>query len=130
MAAGLSGDSPTGMITRHLKDIDFPASREELVAHMRRHTADGVIASLMEMLPKRSYESVGEVMQALTTGGPPTHFNGTDRGEAANIADLAPDEDEDEYEEEEEDVEDDDEEEEEDDEEEEEDEEGDEEKEG
>lgn len=57
-----------GSIAHHLQSVAFPASRDELVAHVRRHSADGVAANLMELLPRRRYESAGEVMQALVTG--------------------------------------------------------------
>ena len=57
-----------GSIAHHLQSAAFPASRDELVAHVRRHSADGVAANLMELLPRRRYESAGEVMQALVTG--------------------------------------------------------------
>lgn len=57
-----------GSIAHHLQTAAFPASRDELVAHVRRHSADGVAANLMELLPRRRYESAGEVMQALVTG--------------------------------------------------------------
>ena len=57
-----------GSIAHHLQSVAFPASRDELVAHVRRYSADGVAANLMELLPRRRYESAGEVMQALVTG--------------------------------------------------------------
>jgi hypothetical protein len=56
-----------GSIAHHLQSAAFPASRDELVAHVRRHSADGIAANLMELLPRRRYESAGEVMQALVT---------------------------------------------------------------
>lgn len=65
MPLGLSGSEP--IIVQHIKNVHYPVSRDELVAHVRRSAADGVIASLMEMLPRRSYDSPGEVMQALVT---------------------------------------------------------------
>lgn len=57
-----------GSIAHHLQTAAFPASRDELVAHVRRYSADGVAANLMELLPRRRYESPGEVMQALVSG--------------------------------------------------------------
>lgn len=67
MAQAMNG-MHEGSIAHHLQSVAFPASRDELVAHVRRHSADGVAANLMELLPRRRYESAGEVMQALVTG--------------------------------------------------------------
>lgn len=105
MAPGLTS-SASSVITQHLKDVDFPVSREELVAHVRRHASDGVVANLMEMLPKRSYESMGEVMQALVTAPEQAYYNGVHTANGVGAEDeyaLAEDEDDEEDEDEEDD---------------------------
>jgi hypothetical protein len=115
MAFGLTR-AASSVITQHLKDVDFPVSRDELVAHLRRHGSDGVVANLMERLPKRSYESMGEVMQALVavpSSWPGQNFyNGvhaTEDGDEYAFADDDDGEDEDDDEDEEDDEDDDDE---------------------
>ncbi|MBD2383956.1 DUF2795 domain-containing protein [Cylindrospermum sp. FACHB-282] len=53
-------------IQKHLKGVDYPADKEELINHARKQGADKEIISLLEQLPEdEEYESPTELNKAL-----------------------------------------------------------------
>ncbi|AFZ25325.1 Protein of unknown function (DUF2795) [Cylindrospermum stagnale PCC 7417] len=53
-------------IQKHLKGVDYPADKQELIDHARKQGADREILSLLEQLPEdEEYESPTELNKAL-----------------------------------------------------------------
>lgn len=53
-------------IQRHLKGIDYPASKEELVQHAQKQGADRKVLSLLEQLPDdEEFDSPTDVNKAI-----------------------------------------------------------------
>jgi hypothetical protein len=63
MTRGAGGYSPAN-ITHHLKGIDFPARKQDLVTHARQNQADEAVLKLLEALPEQEYRSMADVMKA------------------------------------------------------------------
>ncbi|WP_028239507.1 DUF2795 domain-containing protein [Stutzerimonas azotifigens] len=64
MTRGLGGKSPAN-VTHHLKGIDFPAGREDLVEHARKNDADQEVLDVLEQMPDEKYGSMAAVMKGL-----------------------------------------------------------------
>jgi hypothetical protein len=62
MTRGMGGKSPSN-VTHHLKGIDFPASRDDLVKHARRQGAERDVLDTLEKLPDEQYRSMADVMK-------------------------------------------------------------------
>jgi hypothetical protein len=62
MTRGLGGQSPSN-IAMHLKGIEFPCSRKDLVAHARKNGADEAIMKVLADFPEREYATMAEVME-------------------------------------------------------------------
>ncbi len=53
-------------IQKHLKGVDYPASKEELIEHAREQGADKQLISLLEQLPEdEEYENPADLNKAL-----------------------------------------------------------------
>ena len=53
-------------IQKHLKGVDYPADKQELIQHARQQGADQEIISLLEKLPdKEEYENPADLNKAL-----------------------------------------------------------------
>ncbi|MCC5637512.1 DUF2795 domain-containing protein [Nostoc sp. CHAB 5844] len=53
-------------IQKHLKGIDYPASKEELVKHAQKQGADRKVLSLLEQLPDdEEFENPTDVNKAI-----------------------------------------------------------------
>ncbi len=61
MAQGKGGHSPTD-ITHHLKGIDFPAEKSDLVEHAKGKGADKDVLGTIEKMPDGTYETMADVM--------------------------------------------------------------------
>lgn len=48
-------------IQKHLKGMDYPASKQDLIEHAEGQGADDQIRSLLEQLPDQEYETPAEV---------------------------------------------------------------------
>jgi hypothetical protein len=48
-----------------LEGVALPATKDELLRHARRESADGPLVALLEALPEREYRSLDEVGEAL-----------------------------------------------------------------
>jgi uncharacterized protein DUF2795 len=53
---------------KYLDGLDYPADRDTLVEHARRHGADEEITSTLEGLPDRTFHDPTEVSQEITRG--------------------------------------------------------------
>jgi len=52
-------------LQKHLKGMDYPASRQDLVQHVQKQGADQNIRSLLEQLPDEQYETPADVSKAV-----------------------------------------------------------------
>lgn len=59
MAKG--GQSPVN-ITRHLKGIDFPAHKKDLIDHA---TGNKAVLDILQQMPEREYASMADVMKSV-----------------------------------------------------------------
>ncbi len=53
-------------LQKHLKGMDYPASKDDLVEHARGQDAPEEVLNLLEGLPDRNYTSPAEVTQAVS----------------------------------------------------------------
>lgn len=53
-------------LQKHLKGVDYPASKSDLVATAREQGADQGIISALEAMPDREYDGPNAVSQAVT----------------------------------------------------------------
>lgn len=57
-------------IQKHLKGVDYPASKQELIQHAQQQGADQKIISLLEQLPEdEEYENPTDVNKGNRTKG-------------------------------------------------------------
>jgi hypothetical protein len=52
-------------LQKHLKGVDYPASKEELIEHAQQQGADEKIREILEQLPDEEYETPAEVSKAV-----------------------------------------------------------------
>lgn len=52
-------------IQKHLKGIDYPVSKQDLLEHAQKGGADQAICSVLEQLPDEEYETPAKVSQAI-----------------------------------------------------------------
>ena len=52
-------------LQKHLKGVDYPASKEQLVQHARKQGADENAISVLQQLPDEEYESPTDVSEAV-----------------------------------------------------------------
>lgn len=53
-------------LQKHLKGVDYPASKEELIEHAREQGADKQLISLLEQLPEdEEYENPADLNKAI-----------------------------------------------------------------
>ena len=64
MTRGLGGRSPAN-ISHYLKDIDFPADRDDLVRHAQEQGAPAEVLDVLKQLPEEKYENMAEVMSGV-----------------------------------------------------------------
>jgi hypothetical protein len=62
MASGSGEQSPTNVM-HHLKGIDFPAKKGDLVAHAKGSGAPSEVMAKIEAMPDGSYDTVADVMK-------------------------------------------------------------------
>lgn len=63
MTRGVGGESPSNLAL-HLKGIDFPCKKKDLVAHVKKSDPDEKVTHALSELPDRDYRSMAEVMEA------------------------------------------------------------------
>lgn len=52
-------------LQKHLKGVDYPASRQELIEHANKQGADDNVRSVLEQLPDEEYETPADVSKAV-----------------------------------------------------------------
>lgn len=52
-------------IQKHLKGVDYPASKQDLIEHAQQQGADENIRSVLEQLPDEEFETPAEVSKAI-----------------------------------------------------------------
>ena len=62
MTRGLGGHSPAN-VTHHLKGIDFPASKRDLLQHAKKNGADPAVMEVIRGMPDKEYGSMADVMK-------------------------------------------------------------------
>ena len=53
-------------LQKHLKGVDYPASKEELIQHAQQQGADEKVREILEQLPDEEYETPAEVSKAVS----------------------------------------------------------------
>ncbi|MFC0709819.1 DUF2795 domain-containing protein [Azorhizophilus paspali] len=62
MSRGMGGHSPSN-ISHHLKGIDFPAGKHDLLKQAERNSADEDVLDTLKQMPDERYESMADVMK-------------------------------------------------------------------
>lgn len=52
-------------LQKHLKGMDYPASKEDLLNHAKKQGADENALSVLEQLPDEEYETPADVSKAV-----------------------------------------------------------------
>jgi len=52
-------------VQKYLKGVDYPASREDLMAHAEDNGADEDVLDLLDQLPDEEYETPADVSKAI-----------------------------------------------------------------
>jgi Protein of unknown function (DUF2795) len=52
-------------LQKHLKGVDYPASKEELIKHAQQQGADENAMSVLQQLPEQDYQTPTDVSQAV-----------------------------------------------------------------
>ena len=52
-------------LQKHLKGVEYPASKEELIEHAQQQGADEKVREILEQLPDEEYETPAEVSKAV-----------------------------------------------------------------
>lgn len=52
-------------VQKHLKGVDYPASKQELIRHAEENGADENIRSVLEELPDKEYKTPAELSKAV-----------------------------------------------------------------
>lgn len=64
MARGVGGHSPAN-VSHHLKGIDFPANKDDLVRHAQQGGAEKEVMEVLHQMPDREYGSMADVMKGV-----------------------------------------------------------------
>jgi len=62
MAKGPEGESPIN-VTKYMKGIKLPATRDDLVEHARSQGADDHVIQALEQFPDEEYGTMADVMK-------------------------------------------------------------------
>ena len=52
-------------LQKHLKGVDYPASKEDLIKHAKQNGADEDALSALEQIPDEDYEAPTDVSKAI-----------------------------------------------------------------
>lgn len=52
-------------LQKHLKGMNYPASKEDLLQHAKQHGADDNAMSVFEQIPEDEYETPADVSKAI-----------------------------------------------------------------
>lgn len=62
MTRGIGGDSPAN-VQKYLRDVDYPASKQDLLDQARRNSAPQDVLDTIERLPEDRFGGPQEVMK-------------------------------------------------------------------
>ena len=68
MATRGTGHSPAN-VTKHLKGIDFPAEKQDLLKHAQHMKAEKVVLDEIQKMEDREYGNMADVMKSFGKGG-------------------------------------------------------------
>lgn len=63
MATRGTGHSPAN-VTKHLKGIDFPAEKQDLLKHAQHMKAEKVVLDEIQKMEEREYDNMADVMKS------------------------------------------------------------------
>jgi hypothetical protein len=63
MTRGVGGQSASN-VAQHLKGIDFPAKRDDLVKHAKKNEAGDDVLDVLKGLPEQDYNNMADVLKA------------------------------------------------------------------
>lgn len=66
MAIGMGGHSPSNIL-HHLKGVDFPAHKDDLVHKAEENEAGQDILDILRQLPDTDYQSMADVLKGVGT---------------------------------------------------------------
>ncbi|NJO72814.1 MAG: DUF2795 domain-containing protein [Leptolyngbyaceae cyanobacterium RM1_406_9] len=52
-------------LQKHLKGIDYPVNKENLIKHAKEHGADENVISVLDQLPDKEFETPADVNKAV-----------------------------------------------------------------
>lgn len=52
-------------LQKHLKGMNYPASKQDLIQHAQKHGADDNAMSVFEQIPDEDYETPADVSKAI-----------------------------------------------------------------
>ncbi|NJL36618.1 MAG: DUF2795 domain-containing protein [Leptolyngbyaceae cyanobacterium RM2_2_4] len=52
-------------LQKHLKGIDYPVNKENLIKHAKKHGADENVISVLDQLPDKEFETPADVNKAV-----------------------------------------------------------------
>lgn len=61
---GRGGGASPANVTKHLKGIDFPARKEDLLKHAKQLKAEQIVIDEIQRMEEREYGSMADVMKA------------------------------------------------------------------
>lgn len=64
MAIGMGGHSPSNIL-HHLKGVDFPASRQNLIEQAQKNNAESDILDILKQMPDSQYQSMADVLKGV-----------------------------------------------------------------
>lgn len=62
MTRGVGGESPSN-VAQHLKGIDFPCRKRDLIAHVKKNNPDKAVMDVLSGMPDRDYSTMADVME-------------------------------------------------------------------
>lgn len=68
MTRGLSGESPAN-VSFHLKGMDFPAGKQELMQQAKENGAPSEVLGVIERMPDNDFQNMADVMKAYGDAG-------------------------------------------------------------
>ena len=64
MAVGMGGHSPSNIL-HHLKGVDFPAGKEDLVKQAQKNEAEDDILDILRQMPDSEYHTMADVLKGV-----------------------------------------------------------------
>jgi hypothetical protein len=64
MAVGMGGHSPSNIL-HHLKGVDFPAGKDDLVKQAQKNDAENDILEILRQMPDSRYHTMADVLKGV-----------------------------------------------------------------